>query len=162
MRVAGVSRRRQKTGRPAFCNSAWRQMQRNILPLARVSGIRCARGQKTIIVADLRRSNTRPKKLNYASKRRSNRLRTIGLRLLSKPNGWSTTAVRNTAVAKNPPRNYGQCRDGGRPHRPSPGLTEFVQKMVYAGDLHDLRTALVHKQLGSVKKAPLLLAGPRR
>jgi len=74
--------------------------QRNILPLARVSGIRCARGQKTIIVADLRRSNARPKKLNYASKRRSNRLRTIGLRLLSNFNGWSTTAVRDTAVPR--------------------------------------------------------------
>src|SRR5262249_1023418 len=35
--------------------------QRNIPPLARVLGLGCARGQKTIIVADLRRSNARPK-----------------------------------------------------------------------------------------------------
>ena len=87
--------------------------QRNILPLVRVSGIRCARGQKTITVADLRRGNTRPKQqLNHASKRRSNRLRTIGLRLLSKCNGWST-AVRNAAVPRQknlnrPPRNCGR------------------------------------------------------
>jgi len=114
----------KRRGDPLFCNSAWRQMtggQRNILPLARVSGIRCARGQKTITVADLRRSNARPKQqLNHASKRRSNRLRTIGLRLLSNCNCWSNSAVRNTAVPRQknlnrPPRNCGRCRRLGRP-----------------------------------------------
>ena len=53
-------------------------------------------------------------------KRRSNRLRTIGLRLLSNCNCWSNSAVRNTAVPRQktlnrPPRNCGRCRRLGRP-----------------------------------------------
>src|SRR5262249_15785114 len=61
-------------------------------------------------------------------KGRSNRLRTTGLRLLSKRNGWSTTAVRNTAVPRQknlnrPPRNCGRRRWLKHPHRPNPFRT---------------------------------------
>src|SRR5215831_2726752 len=51
--------------------------------------------------------------MSYASKGRSNRLRTIGLRLLSNCNGRSNSAVRNTVVPRQKnlkPRNCGRRR----------------------------------------------------
>src|SRR5262245_6090702 len=118
--LAGVLGRRQKVAHGHHLKSAGKGTSYRSLAFL---GLGCAREQKTITVADLRRSNTRPKKLNYASKRRSNRLRTIGLRLLSKPNGWSTTAVRNTAVPRQknlnrPLRNCGRRRRLKHPHWP--------------------------------------------
>ena len=101
-------------------------------------GSGCTRGQQTIIVADLRRSNTRPKQqMNHASNRRSNRSRTIGLRLLSKCNGWSKSAVRNTVVPRQKnlkPRNL----------RP---VQAAARKVTVAATLMAGRsTASVHKQ----------------
>src|SRR5262249_36816852 len=57
--------------------------------------------------------------MSYASKGRSNRLRTIGLRLLSNCDGRSNSAVRNTVVPRQKnlkPRNCGRRRRLNRPH----------------------------------------------